>query len=323
MCAIKMKKRCGLLFASIVVFAVAIVAIYVYKTITYVEYPLLMADCFDCNLDAGVDKMVEYLIVDLENYKLKFAKDTAERYYGKIKEYSSKTQSIVFRKTPMGYWSIYEITQKQFENVMGYNPSFFKGKYYMTRPVEDISRNDATAFLSRLCNQTGLPFKLPSKAEWVSACLAGDEDISRENICKFGRISINTPRNAELNADHDLKYYCSFGILEKWLRNMSPSYAGTQFVGCYLPNAWGLYDMHGNVREWTSTKDIREGEGILMGGTCISLPEDCMATSESSNGIDNLYSQKLCGFRVFLSTVIEPEERLNSEKFEDNIQKRQ
>jgi len=298
----KANARKRLLFTAIKVSmltTIVLLALFVYKTTMYVEYQAATIAKSGCASNEA-DKDIEYLIVDLASYKVDFVVATAMQYGKKINEYTSKTQNIVLRRTPIGYWCVYEITQKQFEIVMGCNPSYFKGKYYMTRPVENVSRNKANVFVSRIRNRTGLPFRLPDKAEWTSACLAGDEDISRERMCMFGRISTNTPRSEELKAANAWKYYCTFGILEKWLRSMTPLYAGTQFVGSYLPNKWGLYDMHGNVSEWTSSAGGREDMGILMGGGCTSLPEDCTATSESLDGIDDLYMHMLSGFRVLL-----------------------
>ena len=110
----------------------------------------------------------------------------------------------------------YPITQAQYQRVMGKNPSNFKGD---ERPVEQVSWNDAVEFCQRLSKQTGKEYRLPSEAEWEYACRAGTTTA----------------------------YYFGDTITGK-LANYAAS--GTTAVGKYPPNAFGLYDMHGNVWEW-------------------------------------------------------------------------
>jgi len=134
--------------------------------------------------------------------------------------------------------SVYEITQAQFEKVMGYNPSLMKGDD--NRPVEQVSWLDAAAFCNKLSELAGLMpcydirnrtcifsrngFRLPTEAEWEYACRAGT----------------------------NAKYYTGNGEgdLDRagWYR--SNSEGTTHPVGHKEPNAWGLFDMHGNVWEW-------------------------------------------------------------------------
>ena len=116
---------------------------------------------------------------------------------------------------PALYAGVWEVTQGQWEKVMGYNPSFFPGA---SNPVECVSYDAARAFLKRLTDRTGVAFFLPEKADWQAACRAG-----------------GTGRPEPLD---DYAWY--------W-RNAN---GRTAPVGTRRPNGWGLYDTHGNVREW-------------------------------------------------------------------------
>ncbi len=121
-----------------------------------------------------------------------------------------------------GFWmGKYEVTQAQWESVMGTNPSYFKGK---DLPVEQVSWDDVQAFLTKLNQQGKGAFRLPTEAEWEYACRAGTTTA----FC-FG------------DAPAQLGDYA-------WYNQNSGGQ--THPVGQKRPNAWGLYDMHGNVYEW-------------------------------------------------------------------------
>ncbi len=114
------------------------------------------------------------------------------------------------------YIGKYEVTQEQWERVMGSNPSNFKGA---KNPVEQVSWEDCQNFLAKLKEKApGTQFSLPTEAQWEYACRAG---------------TATDPGNWDEVA---------------WYSNNSGS--KTHPVGEKKPNAWGLYDMHGNVWEW-------------------------------------------------------------------------
>jgi formylglycine-generating enzyme required for sulfatase activity len=117
------------------------------------------------------------------------------------------------------YLGKYPVTQAQWEAVTGYNPSGFKG--HPNQPVENVSWNDALTFLQKLNAREGCgDYCLPTEAQWEYACRAGTE----------------TPRyHPDVNA---IAWY------------QGHSHGSSQPVGQILPNAWGLYDMLGNVWEW-------------------------------------------------------------------------
>ncbi|MBN8459436.1 MAG: formylglycine-generating enzyme family protein [Verrucomicrobia bacterium] len=115
----------------------------------------------------------------------------------------------------------YEVTQEQWEKVMGYNPSKFKGQ---KNPVESVSWTDCQSFITKLnTKMPGRGFRLPTEAEWEYACRAG----SSGSYC-FG---------------NDLRFLVEYA----WLGNNKYT---TQPVGEKKANEWGLYDVHGNVSEW-------------------------------------------------------------------------
>lgn len=115
----------------------------------------------------------------------------------------------------------YPVTQAQWKAVMGTDPSYFKGDNH---PVEQVSWYYAQEFCRRLSEITGQTFRLPSEAEWEYACRAG----STGKYC-FG----DDPKQ--------------LGDYAWYAENSDDT---THPVGQKLPNAFGLYDMHGNVWEW-------------------------------------------------------------------------
>lgn len=131
----------------------------------------------------------------------------------------------------------YECTQSLWEAFMGQNPSKFKGS---DRPVEKVSWNDCQAFLKKLnehpdIKKSGLAFRLPTKEEWEYSCAAGAE--KRWGFCKMADGTEITEETIDRVA---------------WTQENSGS--ETHPVGQKEPNAFGLYDIHGNVWEWTDTK---------------------------------------------------------------------
>ena len=130
----------------------------------------------------------------------------------------------------------YPVTQKQYLALMGMNPSRYQADD--RHPVEEMSWRDAMEFCERLSKLTSKKFTLPSESQWEYACRAGTDT----DFC-FGR-QINTKLANYDDLEND-KYFRSRGR--------------TTPVGIFSPNSWGLYDVHGNVREWCLDKYYHHG----------------------------------------------------------------
>jgi formylglycine-generating enzyme required for sulfatase activity len=171
---------------------------------------------------------------------------------------------------PAFWMGQYAVTQAQYQAIMGENPSHFKAP---NRPVEQVSWHQAAKFCQKLSKRTGLHYRLPSEAEWEYACRAGT----------------TTPFHFGPTLTTDLANYnghLTYGNGPTRYRRE------TLEVGHFSPNAFGLYEMHGNVREWcsdpwhdtyqgspTGTQDwIQAGEAdrcVLRGGSWSYVPELC------------------------------------------------
>jgi formylglycine-generating enzyme required for sulfatase activity len=196
------------------------------------------------------------------------------------------------------YLGVTEVTQGQYEKVMGTNPSYFQKRVIRKSdssmyPVEQVSWEDAVKFCKKLSDlpeekAAGRVYRLPTEAEWEYACRAGSK-----TAYSFGEGSKSLGDYA-------------------WFDGNSNNQ--THPVGEKKANAWGLYDMHGNVWEWCSdwygeypkgavSDPVGPREGsyrVFRGGCWLNVAADCR--SACRNGYDpSLRFGGNGGFRVALS----------------------
>jgi formylglycine-generating enzyme required for sulfatase activity len=198
------------------------------------------------------------------------------------------------------YMSKYEVTQEQYERITGINPSHFRG---IKHPVEQVSWNSAKEFCILLSQRMGFSFSLPTEAQWEYACRAGstgkwcfgDDENELNEYAWYFRNSGDNQLTGENNFNELIENNCK-----------------SHPVGEKKPNAFGLYDMHGNVWEWCldwfdekyygqSTTYDPQGpwQGlscVLRGGGWNSDALDCRSANRSRDVIDD--RNDLLGFRV-------------------------
>jgi hypothetical protein len=196
------------------------------------------------------------------------------------------------------YMSKYEVTQREYQEVMGKNPSGSKGK---NLPVEQVKWYDAIEYCNKLSSKDGLTpvytingedvtwnrsangYRLPTEAEWEYACRAG-------TTTDFNTGTDITSKQAN--------------IYNKNTQKLKP-------VGSFKPNAWGLYDMHGNVSEWCwdwynnnlpsgvqidPTGPITGTVRVIRGGNYGSAKDNLRSSAQEN--LSPTFSSFSTGFRV-------------------------
>jgi formylglycine-generating enzyme required for sulfatase activity len=202
----------------------------------------------------------------------------------------------------------YEVTQAQYEALMGVNPSRFQGAGSSPMlPVEQVTWHDARAYCAALTTREaalgnvppGYEYRLPTEAEWEYACRAGtttEFHYGTDLVCADARFFYSNHANTGCNV---------------------PSTAATAPVGSYSPNAFGLFDMHGNVLEWCLDSFAPYpagpvvdpfvtggGERVLRGGAHASSSAGCRSAYRVRQ--DPQWVSGFAGFRVVLAPVRVP-----------------
>ncbi len=209
------------------------------------------------------------------------------------------------------YLGAFEVTQDEYEKVMGSNPSAFSatgskaervhGLDTRRFPVDSVSKSQAEEFCRRLSQreeerQKQRTYRLPTEAEWEFACRAG-------GLTPFPRGA--TLAGTDANFDSDRPYGA---------RAKSKPKERTEEVGKYPANPFGLFDMHGNVREWVADGYVDHYDpsqtrnplvppaqlpGVTRGGGWSDAGADCRSAARKS--ADHEMGSPLVGFRVALS----------------------
>ena len=199
--------------------------------------------------------------------------------------------------------AIHTVTQGQWQEVMGKNPSYFsrdgKGKDKVKDikdedlkqfPVETVSLEDAQEFIKKLNENEkgrGYLYRLPSEAEWEYACRGG---ATSEEECSY-HFYFDKPTNDLSSKQANFDGEHPFGKGEK-----GPYLGRPTKVGSYAPNKLGLYDMHGNVWQWC--EDLHGPKApyrVYRGGSWSRVAEDCRAAYRWSTPAYRLY---FLGFRL-------------------------
>jgi formylglycine-generating enzyme required for sulfatase activity len=179
------------------------------------------------------------------------------------------------------YISVFPVTQGQWQFLMGDNPSHFSrgggGKDLVRdisdadlseHPVEEVSWEDAQRLIERLNareSESGWAYRLPTEAEWEYACRGGATSKADCTYHFYLRYPSNIMSSTQANFDGHYPDGAAQG----------PSLERTSKVGLYPPNRLGIYDMHGNVWEWSDT--LEGSMRVIRGGSWHNYGSNCRA----------------------------------------------
>lgn len=223
---------------------------------------------------------MEFVLIPAGEYQM-----GSPSYEGKVFDSNSPVHNVTIKK-PF-YMSKYEVTQKEWAEIMGSNPSYFKGD---DLPVDSVLWPEAQKFILKLNIKEKVKdsekYRLPTEAEWEYACRAG-----------------TTTRFSFGDENQDLMEY-------GW--SAYDANETSHPVGLKRPNPWGLYDMHGNVWEltqdsWHSNYTDAPSDGsawseenptvfVGRGGSWLDGPNLCTSSFRGSNSVDARVS--CLGFRL-------------------------
>jgi formylglycine-generating enzyme required for sulfatase activity len=193
------------------------------------------------------------------------------------------------------YMGVYPVTQEEWQEVMGKNPSRFKGEKNL--PVEKVTWDDCQEFVKKLRkkDKDKKAYRLPSEAEWEYACRAGTTTPFH-----FGE-TISTEQ-----ANYDGNSVYGNGKKGAFRKKTTP-------VGTFPGNVWGLHDMHGNVWQWCQDwygrypkDDVTDPQGpkkgmwrVMRGGSWNERPEWSRSARRQWHQPD--FDSDDCGFRLCFS----------------------
>jgi formylglycine-generating enzyme required for sulfatase activity len=224
----------------------------------------------ELSLDLGKNVSLKLVLIPAGTFAMGSPKDEKDRT-------DIETQHEVTLSKPF-CMGVYPVTQQQYEQVTGKNPSGFKGA---ANPVEMMSWDEAVDFCNVLSMKTGKSIRLPTEAEWEYACRAGTA----------------TPFNTGDTISTDQANYNGGSVYGNGKAGVFRE--KTIPVGTFKPSAFGLYDMHGNVLQWCSDWCDKAYYGVspqsdpqgaatgtfraLRGGSWTSAPSLCRSACRTWN----------------------------------------
>jgi formylglycine-generating enzyme required for sulfatase activity len=206
---------------------------------------------------------------------------------------------------PQVYWHLVADTMPKVNIPLERSPSTLslKGENRTIHPVTDVNWFEAVEFCERLSKHSRRTYRLPTEAEWEYACRAGTT-----TPFYFGETITTDLANYRGTDDEELKWSGSYSRGSKGIYRQE-----TTPLGNFPPNAFGLYDMHGNVWEWCQDHWYDNYEGapidgsawlsndsnhrrVVRGGAWIAIPRNCRSATRDSSIPANHHD--LMGFRV-------------------------